>query len=143
MSLRIPYDLCKRCKEDPFFLPATRTLTYKLRTTKQLKYFGEVIRLHYEEGYDKEWMCRYGCVQVVMEKSEHEKVRPQWKQLLSNLGRGDELVVSKLSNAVQACSQTAERSRNHPKEKQTEQHRHHLFLLASEKDNATNVALLS
>ena len=26
---------------------------YKLRTTKQLKYFDEVIRLHYEEGYDK------------------------------------------------------------------------------------------
>ena len=22
---------------------------------------------------DKEWMCRYGCVQVVQEKSEHEK----------------------------------------------------------------------
>ena len=27
---------------------------YKLKTTKQLKYFDEVIRLHYEEGYDKE-----------------------------------------------------------------------------------------
>ena len=66
---------------------------------------------------DKEWMCQNGCAQVVLEKSKHEKVLPQWKQQLSNLGRGDELVVSKLSNAVQACSQTAERSRNHPKEK--------------------------
>ena len=56
---------------------------------------------------DKEWMCRYGCVQVVLEKSEHEKVRPQWKQLLSNLGRGDELVVSKLSNAVRGSRELA------------------------------------
>ena len=24
---------------------------YRLRTTKQLKYFDEVIRLHYEKGY--------------------------------------------------------------------------------------------
>ena len=27
---------------------------YKLRTTKQLKYFDEVIRLHYEEGYGED-----------------------------------------------------------------------------------------
>lgn len=27
---------------------------YKLRTTKQLKYFDEVIRLHYEMGYGEE-----------------------------------------------------------------------------------------
>ena len=27
---------------------------YKLRMTKQLKYFDEVIQLHYEEGYDRE-----------------------------------------------------------------------------------------
>lgn len=49
---------------------------------------------------DKEWMQQYGCVQVVEEDSEHEKLRPQWHQLLASLERGDELVVSKLSNAV-------------------------------------------
>ena len=27
---------------------------YKLKTTKQLKYFDEVIRLHYEEGYGED-----------------------------------------------------------------------------------------
>ncbi len=49
---------------------------------------------------DKEWMQQYGCVQVVEEDSEHEKLRPQWHQLLARLERGDELVVSKLSNAL-------------------------------------------
>ena len=49
---------------------------------------------------DKEWMRQYGCVQVVEESVGHETLRPRWKQLMSNLERGDELVVSKFSNAV-------------------------------------------
>jgi hypothetical protein len=49
---------------------------------------------------DKEWMEQYGCVQVVEESVGHETLRPRWKQLMSNLERGDELVVSKFSNAV-------------------------------------------
>ena len=49
----------------------------------------------------KAWMSDYGCVQIVEEETAQEKLRPQWKQLLANLDRGDELVVSKFSNAVQ------------------------------------------
>ncbi len=56
---------------------------------------------------DKEWMQQYGCVQVVEEDSEHEKLRPQWHQLLASLERGDELVVSKLSNAVRGVRELA------------------------------------
>lgn len=48
----------------------------------------------------KAWMADYGCVQIVEEETAQEKLRPQWKQLLANLDRGDELVVSKFSNAV-------------------------------------------
>ena len=48
---------------------------------------------------DKEWMRQYGCVQVVEEECAHEALRPQWKQLMASLGRGDELVVAKFSNA--------------------------------------------
>ena len=49
---------------------------------------------------DKDWMRQYGCVQVVEESVGHETLRPRWKQLMSNLERGDELVMSKFSNAV-------------------------------------------
>ena len=54
---------------------------------------------------DKEWMRQYGCVQVVEESvlsliHISEPTRPRWKQLMSNLERGDELVMSKFSNAV-------------------------------------------
>ena len=38
---------------------------------------------------DKEWMRQYGCVQVVEESVGHETLRPRWKQLMSNLERGD------------------------------------------------------
>lgn len=49
---------------------------------------------------DKEWMQQYGCVQVIEEPSEQERLRPLWKQLITSLERGDELVVSKFSNAL-------------------------------------------
>ena len=49
---------------------------------------------------DLEWMNRYGCCTVVEELAEHEKLRPQWKQLLSKLIRGDEIIVTRFSNAV-------------------------------------------
>ena len=52
-------------------------------------------------------MCQYGCVQVVEESVQHETLRPRWKQLMSNLERGDELVVSKFSNAVRGLRELA------------------------------------
>lgn len=56
---------------------------------------------------DKNWMLQFGCVNVVEEQKEHEKLRPKWKQLLSSLGRGDELVVTKFSNAVRGSRELA------------------------------------
>ena len=33
-----------------------------------------------EYAEDKAWMQQYGCVQVIEELSEHERLRPMWKQ---------------------------------------------------------------
>ena len=60
-----------------------------------------------EYDADKEWMCQYGCVQVIEESVQHETLRPRWKQLMTNLERGDELVVSKFSNAVRGLRELA------------------------------------
>ncbi len=49
---------------------------------------------------DRQWMNQYGCVRVVEEIQENETTRPAWHKLLNNLVRGDELVLSKFSNAV-------------------------------------------
>lgn len=54
---------------------------------------------------DKAWMQQYGCVQIVEESEKHEETRPQWKQLLTALGRGDELVVAKFSNAIRSSAE--------------------------------------
>ena len=56
---------------------------------------------------DKNWMLQFGCVHVVEEQKEHEKIRPKWNQLLSSLERGDELVVTKFSNAVRGSRERA------------------------------------
>ena len=45
---------------------------------------------------DKEWMEKYGCVQVIEESVDNEALRPKWKQLVANLERGDEEVVAVL-----------------------------------------------
>ena len=49
---------------------------------------------------DRAWMEKFGCVRIVEEKTEDEKLRPEWKALLMSLERGDELVLSKFSNAL-------------------------------------------
>lgn len=50
---------------------------------------------------------KFGCVQVIEEETDHELMRPQWKQLMNALDRGDELVVSKFSNAVRGVRELA------------------------------------
>ena len=60
-----------------------------------------------EYAEDKAWMQQYGCVQVIEEKTEHERLRPMWKQLVSSLERGDELVLSKFSNALRGTRELA------------------------------------
>lgn len=70
---------------------------------------GYIFKANFYDGFeaDKEWMQQYGCVQVIEETVENETLRPQWKQLLASLERGDEVVVSKFSNAVQGVRELA------------------------------------
>ena len=68
--------------------------------------------IYLAEGYeslqeDKAWMKQYGCCRIVEEKPENEKMRPEWKALLLSLDRGDELVVSKFSNALRGSRELA------------------------------------
>lgn len=70
---------------------------------------GYIFKADLYEGFDadKEWMQQHGCIQIVEESVEHESLRPQWKQLISKLERGDEIVVSKFSNAVRGTRELA------------------------------------
>lgn len=70
---------------------------------------GYIFKADLYEGFDadKEWMQQYGCIQVVEESVEHEVLRPKWKQLITKLERGDEIVVSKFSNAVRGSRELA------------------------------------
>ena len=52
---------------------------------------------------DKAWMKEYGCIRIVEEKAENEKLRPEWRTLLMALERGDEIVISKFSNALRGA----------------------------------------
>ena len=57
---------------------------------------GYIFKADRYDGFeaDKEWMQKYGCVQVIEELVENEALRPRWKQLVANLERGDEIVGS-------------------------------------------------
>jgi DNA invertase Pin-like site-specific DNA recombinase len=79
------------------------------KPTKQMAKVGYIYQTPHDDSLDeaREWMQQYGCVQIVEELAEHERLRPQWKQLLANLDRGDEIVVTKLSNAVRGSRELA------------------------------------
>jgi len=49
---------------------------------------------------DLAWMRSFGCSTVIEEEGTQEKYRPQWRRMLTRLAKGDEVVVSKLSNAL-------------------------------------------
>jgi DNA invertase Pin-like site-specific DNA recombinase len=49
---------------------------------------------------DRQWMTDYGCREIIEDTEENEHLRPEWKQMLSTLKNGDELILAKLSNAV-------------------------------------------
>ncbi len=72
------------------------------QSDKTMAKVGYIYNTPHADGLadDWEWMRQYGCVQVAEEAAENERLRPVWKQLLDNLERGDEIVVSKFSNAV-------------------------------------------
>lgn len=59
---------------------------------------------HYDGlAKDKEWMVNFGCAKIIEEQTVHEKLRPEWKRLTNLLSQGDELVLSKFSNAVRGA----------------------------------------
>ncbi|WP_336616946.1 recombinase family protein [Bacteroides acidifaciens] len=70
---------------------------------------GYIFKANYYDTIDadREWMQQFNCVRVIEESVEHEKLRPQWKQLMASLERGDEVVVSKFSNAVRGLRELA------------------------------------
>ena len=49
---------------------------------------------------DLAWMKAFGCVDIIEEDGIQERFRPQWRRMLSHLKKDDEVVVSKLSNAL-------------------------------------------
>ena len=49
---------------------------------------------------DLAWMKAFGCDSIIEEEGAQEKYRPQWRRMLTRLGKGDVIVVSKLSNAL-------------------------------------------
>jgi DNA invertase Pin-like site-specific DNA recombinase len=64
--------------------------------------------LHYDSlEEDRRWMQEFGCVRIVEESDTDEKSRPLWKQLMIALERGDELVISKFSNALRGVRELA------------------------------------
>ena len=63
---------------------------------------------HYDRlEEDRRWMDDYGCVQIIEERDADEKLRPLWKQLMTALERGDELVIAKFSNAIRGSRELA------------------------------------
>jgi DNA invertase Pin-like site-specific DNA recombinase len=56
---------------------------------------------------DRKWMNEFGCIRIVEESDENERSRPLWKQLMVALQRGDELVISKFSNALRGSRELA------------------------------------
>lgn len=70
---------------------------------------GYILKADHYDGFndDIKWMEQYGCCRIVQESSDLEKLRPQWKQLMDCLERGDELVISKFSNALRGSRELA------------------------------------
>lgn len=56
---------------------------------------------------DRKWMQDYGCTEIIEEDEAYENIRPQWKQLMTSLTSGDELVVAKFSNALRGSRELA------------------------------------
>ena len=49
---------------------------------------------------DIAWMKDFGCDSIIIEEGIKERLRPQWRKLLTLLKKEDEIVLTRLSNAV-------------------------------------------
>ena len=49
---------------------------------------------------DRKWMLEHGCIRIIEEEGAHEKLRPLWRKILAEVNKGDEIMVSKLSNVL-------------------------------------------
>ena len=49
---------------------------------------------------DRAWMKEFGCTDIIEDEGIQERFRPEWRRMLAHLKDGDEVVVSKLSNAL-------------------------------------------
>ena len=57
--------------------------------------------------FNRAWMEKYGCCRIIEDCASQEKTRPEWKQLMDCLERGNELVISKFSNALRGVRELA------------------------------------
>lgn len=79
-------------------------LTYK--TMAKIGYIMAVPQYGHLEA-DRKWMQDFGCTDIIEENEAYENIRPQWKQLMTSLASGDELVVAKFSNALRGSRELA------------------------------------
>ena len=49
---------------------------------------------------DIAWMKEFGCESIIIEEGIKERLRPEWRRLLTLLKKNDEIVLTSLSNAV-------------------------------------------
>ena len=91
---------------------AVGTLFDNSNNTLKMAKIGYIMATaHYDNlEEDRQWMQEYGCVKIVEENDADEKSRPLWKQLMIALERGDELVISKFSNAIRGARELARKS---------------------------------
>lgn len=71
---------------------------------------GYIYKADVRGGYEdsEKWMNEYGCCRIASDDSEDlYTTRPAWRTMLSCLGRGDELVLSRFSNALRSCDELA------------------------------------
>ena len=61
------------------------------QTKNNMAKVGYIFMADAQESFeqDKAWMKEYGCIRIVEEKAENEKLRPEWRTLLMALERGD------------------------------------------------------
>lgn len=55
---------------------------------------------YYAREEDIAWMKEFGCDSIIIEEGIKERLRPQWRKLLTLLKKEDEIVLTRLSNAV-------------------------------------------